>query len=959
MSTHAIHLLGPLRVEWETGDPPRFRSQRTLALLGYLAAEQRPISREALSALFWPEQSEPDGKANLRRELHNLVSVLPGCWKADRATVAFAPGAQTRVDIYRLLQLEAAEAWVAAAELVRGDFLEGLYLEDHLEFEAWLLGERERWRQRAERVLRRAVDERRQAGDAAGALRLARRLLQLMPWHEQMHREVMVLLARQGQRTAALRQYELCKEMLWEELGVEPSAVTEALYHRIADSTPFSRHNIPAATTPFIGRKQELARLNRWLEKDDVRLISITGAGGMGKTRLALALARSLVGGPLPPFTDGVWFISLASLDHPAQLVSEVAGVLDLSFEGTDRRSPRHQLLDYLARKQMLLSLDNFEHLLSGAELITSLLQAAPGVKVVVTSREPLHLQGEHLLALQGLDHQTKEQDGPTDAAALFLSAARRLQPELRLAGEEEQVQLNRICDLVEGMPLALELAASWSDSLSLAAIGDEIESNLGFLQAELQDVPTRHQSVRAVFDASWQRLSSREQRAFAAFSVFRGGFRSEAAQVVADAELSCLANLVRKSLVQYERADARYRLHSLLQQYAAHKLAQDPPLRLQARDRHLRYFLELAETCDAAYRRTKQPEWLNRIAEEHDNLRAALQWASHQEEVELVGRISGALGIFWGIRGHLQEGRGWLERALTHRLELSAHTVGKVLFALGWLAFEQGDYPSANNYYQASFQLVQSLGDTELTAELLSCLGHVAQQQAEYGRAERFCEQSLLRYRQLDDAGGVALILNRLGRLAELRGDYPRAVELLEESLALRKACGDERGTASSLNGLAEIARFRGHYRRAAALYEEALATCRRLDDKRCVAGIQHNIAHVARHLKEYAKAEALFTDSMILYSELENVEGIALCLAGLGGVLVARGGLEKAVHLLAKADALFRSNSTVLSPADELAYERSLAAVRRQLSEAEFDSAWAHGQRFLLDEIRRYASG
>ena len=295
------------------------------------------------------------------------------------------PGETVTVDIYQFQQYEAEQNWQAAADLLQGDFLEGVVLADNLEFETWLLGEKERWRQKAEFTLNQAVRQLQSQGLFRQALSYAKRLLQLMPWHEETHRQVMRLLALDGQRSAALKQYAVCKQLLDEELGVAVSAETEALYQRIKRYANFSLHNLPVSTTPFIGRQQELALLASWLYDPAVRLMTITGAGGMGKSRLALAVGDCFLDKtrtqPLAPFADGIYFISLASLDNPDQIFFAIIRALELFLQTDDGRSPQQQLLDYLSNKKMLLILDNFEHLLSGTAIIRDILDRAPRYK--------------------------------------------------------------------------------------------------------------------------------------------------------------------------------------------------------------------------------------------------------------------------------------------------------------------------------------------------------------------------------------------------------------------------------------------------------------------------------------------------------------------------------------------------------------------------------------------------
>jgi DNA-binding SARP family transcriptional activator len=371
MGSRYLHLLGTVQVQSTGDEVPRFRSQRTIALLGYLVAEQRPVARDHLAALFWPDEPLSTGKGNLRRELHNLAQILPNCWQTDRGRAHFVPSADTHADLVDLDHFVEAGQWQAAADLIRGDFLEGVYLEPSTEFEMWLLGERQRRRQQAEDVLERVINAHERQCGYREALRYARCLLQLTPWREETHQQVMRLLALTGQRSEALKQFETCQRVLREELAIEASAETQALCRRIQLHANFALHNLPAETSPFIGRKAELGLLISWLSDTRVRLITIAGTGGQGKTRLALAAAERFLDSarvqPDTPFQDGIFFVDLAPLVDPSQIVTAIATALDLFMQTGDSRSPHQQLFDYLTQKRMLLILDNFENLLTGS----------------------------------------------------------------------------------------------------------------------------------------------------------------------------------------------------------------------------------------------------------------------------------------------------------------------------------------------------------------------------------------------------------------------------------------------------------------------------------------------------------------------------------------------------------------------------------------------------------------
>ena len=784
-------------------------------------------------------------------------------------------------------------------------------------------------------------------------------------------------LAQQGKRNAALAHYDEYCALLEDELAVEPSAEIQAVYEAVRQGeagvpsverlnpAARTRPRLPSPATPFIGRQREIAEIIGML-KGGCRLLTLLGPGGSGKTRLAIEVARRLI----DEYIYGATFVDLAPLSDPTAIAVAISMALDFRF--TAEGSPRWQILNHLADKEMLLVLDNVEHLLDkhlldphlpdGAEFVTDILEAAPDLQIMTTSRTRLNLGSECLFEVGGLPFAPEgvQQEGDLEtieAVALFMEHARRVRPGFVL-DQREKTAVSRICRVVEGMPLALELAASWVRYLPLADIARKLAEDLDFLESERADLPARQRSMRAAFNHSWNLLEHDGRDALMKLAIFRGGADPRAARAVGGVSLRTLIGLADHSLLTADPHSGRFAVHELIRHFAVEKLALNRQSLREVYNRHMGYFLELVEKCDEAYRRTRQVEWLDELNVEHDNITAALQWALEQEEMEKVGRLSSALGMFWGIRGYLDQGRQWLEKVVARHRELSNHTLGRVYFALGWIAFERSDYAAAEDYYLRSYDLLKESGKTALLAELLSSLGHATQQQADYERAATFCERSLSLYRQLNDTFGIATNLNRLGRIAELRGDYERAITLLRESLELRQATGDERGTASTLNALAEIARYRKEYERAAPLYEESLEICERLADKRCIAGVQHNLAHIALKLENAARSETLFRESLNLYSELANIEGIALCLAGLGGVLCAQGALYRAVRLLGKSGALFESNQVILGAADQLAYDEFIASARAQIEDDEFDIAWATGEKLSLDEAIRFAT-
>ncbi len=605
MARLSILLLGPLQVTLDGQPVTAFESDKVRALLAYLAVEaDRPHRRERLAGLLWPDWPERAARTNLRGALSNLRSAIgdrppaesdaaaPSFLLVSPQTIQFNAASDAWADVLAFNQRlaggppssaspEAMQRLEEAVALYRGPFLEGFSLPDSTAFEEWMLFQGERFHRLAVEALHTLGEWHAQQGQLELALPHAWRQVELDPWREGGHQQAMRLLAAGGRRAEALAQYETCRRQLAEALGVEPSGETVALYEQIRDGTigapspvpvplpATPRHNLPAQLTPFVGREAELALIRDRLRDPACRLLTLVGEGGIGKTRLALEAAAAR----LADYEHGVFQVRLAGARSPEAIVPTVAQAIGFSFyEGGE---PRQQLLHYLRGKRMLLLIDNYEHLLDGVDVVVDILQAAPGVTVLVTSRTRLGLQGEHLFPVGGLacpEQETHEiAQGQYDAVDLFLAAARRTGPGFVLAGQEQHVA--RICRLAGGMPLALLLASAWAEMLTPAEIADRIAEGLDFLDTGWRDVPERHRSIRAVFDHSWSMLGGREAEVFQALSVFCGGFSGQAAQQVTGATLGDLRALVNRSLL-HRSPSGRYDVHELLRQYAAEKLA-------------------------------------------------------------------------------------------------------------------------------------------------------------------------------------------------------------------------------------------------------------------------------------------------------------------------------------------------------------------------------------------------
>ncbi|HSK65887.1 MAG TPA: tetratricopeptide repeat protein, partial [Anaerolineales bacterium] len=543
--------------------------------------------------------------------------------------------------------------------------------------------------------------------------------------------------------------------------------------------------------TLFVGREAELARLTALLQDPACRLVVLIGLAGTGKTRLALQAAHS----QLDRFSHGVFFVSLAPLTSPEMIVASIGSAIGFQFHET--AEPQEQLLRYLREKQMLLVLDNFEHLIEGVGLLPAILQAAPGIKILVTSRERLNLQGEWVFEVEGLPYPSSpeenslEQVEAYEAVQLFLQNALRVHPTFRL-NQENREWVVRICQLTEGMPLGIELAAAWVRALSPQQIAQEIERSLDFLTASARDLPERHRSLRAALDHSWNLLSAEEKTVFQRLSVFRGGFRKEAAQEVAGAGLEELASLLDKSLLK-RVVEERYDLHELVRQYAASNIQSEPQEDSRTHELHSSYYAAQLEGWGKKIASPRQMEALAEMDSEIDNVRLAWSWmvAHPHRQLANIQKSMHSLWRFHDIRGRFQDGLVLMRQAVTMLQSLDAARdaersilLGRALADQGYFSAYLGRYEEARDVLQQSLTLLRASADRAALAHTLAVLGYMKTRLGEFQEAREHAEESLALYRALGDHDRMLYCLVTLSYIHLSRGEYKKAYELSSEAL-------------------------------------------------------------------------------------------------------------------------------------------------------------------------------
>ncbi len=779
--------------------------------------------------------------------------------------------------------------------------------------------------------------------------------------------------------------------------------------------------DLPAYLTPLVGRDKEIEAIEaRLLNKGThigVRLLTLTGPAGIGKTRLASALASDVQ----REFSEGVCFVALATVREPEMVISTIAGALGMR-EQTEQGS--EAMLDSLKKqllgKEMLLVLDNMEQVLEAGPLIAAVLGACPTVKALVTSREPLHVQGESVFHVPPLLLPDIEKLPPMEtlldysAVALFVERARAAVSSFALT-EGNALEVATICARMDGLPLAIELVAArvklFSPRALLARLaGAHGQGTFRLLGDGARDLPERHRTLQAAISWSYDLLSKEEQTLFVRLSVFVGGCTLPAIEAVCNAvgdigldALYGVSSLLDKSLLTLEREEdgdeePRFALLQTVREYAMSRLEEPGQAEAEkVRRWHAEYFLALAQSVEPMLTGPEQQAWLLRLEKDHDNLQAALRWLLETGDLEMAAQLSGPLSRFWWVHGHLSEGRRWLEAVLAHADSISPAIRAKVLAGAGVLARNQSDFVRARELLEESVTIRRRLADKPGMAISLKDLGTVVDYQGDLSTAAELYEESLALFRDLGDMWGVGACLGNLGSVFQMQGMYDRAMPYYEESLAIRRAAGDKWGVGAALTNLGIALRHKGDYSGAAKLWSEALELFREVQDKQNVGLTLSHLGRVAQVQGDYAGAWALFWESLSLRREVGDRHGSAMSLAYLadlalsqgdprqalallretltlirdigdklfigecfeafGGALAASGQAERAATLLGTAESLRSAIGQPIHPSDAPTYQRNVSMARDSLDQEAFAHAWKAGRLLSLQQAVDYA--
>ena len=952
-----VWLLGGFRVT--VGSRPiaedEWRLKKAAALVKLLALAPAHIQhREQIMNVLWPHLSMKAASNNLRQALYAARRILApdpsvGSWYlgADADSLVLCPKGDLWVDVegFEAAALSARrirepDAYEAAIELYVGELLP----EDR--YEEWAEDRRGELDETHVSLFLGLASVHEEREDHGSAIEVLRTLTRKESTNEEAHAGLMRLYALSGRKADALRQYEFFEGIVSRELGTGPSASTRALKEEIASGrfppemarplTPGSRglslevsqppqHNLPVPRTSFVGRQYELPKVKQTLAM--TRLLTLTGAGGSGKTRLALEVATGLVA----IYADGVWLAELAGFSEPELAPQAVASVLGV------REQPGQTLVGALANhlneRKLLLLLDNCEHVVDAvAHLVDFLLGSCSHLRVLTTSREPLGVEGEVLFPVPSLSVPTgspksASEIGAHDSVRLFAERTRVRLPDFVLT-EENAPAVSEVCRRLEGIPLAIELAAARMGTLATEQVAERLEDSLGLLSAGPRTASPRHRTIRDTIGWSYGLLSEREREAFDRLAVFAGGFTLEAAEAVCPGGritqgevLDLLSHLVDKSLVAAEASMAgRVRYHMLepVRQYTLERLHRSDEAETAHR-RHAVYFFGLADRAAPELRGPGQVEWLERLEADNDNLRAAMAWLQENDEVETAVRMAWALWIFWLMHAHMDEGRRWIEAALAKGENLTVQERGRALWVQASTYYGKGTPEQIERMCEEAASLFRQVGDKPGLAHPIAGLASAAMQRGDLRRATALFKESLELAREVDDKWGVSSVLGHLGSISLAQGDFEQATRYLEEGLSLSNEIGNKLSVSTTLYNLALAAQGQGNYERAEELYAEGLRSS-------AVTGDKANIAY---------------------------------CIEGLAQVAAVQEKMERAARLFGAAEAALEAagGAVYVYVQDRSVHDQMVDTVHSRMDEVLFSSAWSEGSTMPSGEAVEYA--
>ena len=1029
MSKLAISLLGRFEIRLNDEPTSSFRTKSVQALLAYLVCTaERPSSREQLMDLLWPGMSLKSAQANLRQTIYRLRQLIPEVQGpngepvplliTNRQTIQINPDASSCVDVHEFVSLIDSDP-EKAIELYRGDFLTDFYLADSETFEEWANNQREVYRRQVLEAMEAVTAVSIQNSNYEKAIQLAQRQLEIDNLRESSHRQLMEGLARNGRRREALSHYENLCQLLQTELAIEPSQETRTLIDTIradnfAEKTDTPNrlgvkirnerkrpsHNLPQRVTSFIGREKEIEAIINLIGEN--RLVMLTGVGGIGKTNLSLQVARNIQ----ETFRDGVWWIELAPISDPNLIAQTTASALGLRESA--ERSIQESVLAYLQKRQCLLILDNCEHLINGvAQFVQLILQQCADVKILASSREALSVPGERPYPVPPLtlpeNELGLEEWQQYEAIRLFVERTQIVLPDFQLTADNAKT-LVKICQRLDGIPLAIELAAARMKILTTTQIAERLDDCFRLLTTGSRAALPRQQTLRALIDWSWELLTEEEQHLLRRLSVFAGGMDLEAGEAICASEdlpayacLDLLNELVNKSLVIAKREqgeETRYYLLETIRQYAQERLTAAEESKT-FHGKHLNYFLSFAETAEHGLKGVEQSLWLERLAREIDNFRTALDWAQ-KTDVEAGIRLIFAL-TWWLIRsqGNIREMDGRLTRMFDQPVVVEPLVKANALWMQGMFKFEFTEYNTSKLLLQESLVLYRQLedslgmvrtlrrigrmewymGQVELSQQLLlesltlarsledkseiaAGLLALADKEIDYEQALIYLQESESLFREVGDLIGLGRTLTELGNLAMWQGDLKLAQANLEESISIQESL-DSRGTAWTLNVLGMLYAHLGDYASAQSSLENAILICEQTDHPAAKDWAFVFLGYVYLRSGRLVESKQLLSKSYQNFKKINEYTGIIYSLEGLASLAVQHAQAEKGVRLFAWADVRRRKINDPRPSIEQADVDRDIALILEMIDEETYAAAYADGAAMTLEQMTAYVLG
>jgi len=940
----SLQLFGSPQISLQSQPLANLSAKKTRALLIYLAVTGRPHSRETLANLLWGETPKT-ARQNLKKALATLRKneAVPLIEQSDRLLRLdenrFSTDVASFKAIVNNLQGQNLSALQQAVDLYQDDYLSGFDISVSYEFEQWVLEEQSQLKSSLIQLLRQTADLYEQQENFNESITLLKRVLQLEPWREEIHRHVMRLLASIGDRGAALMQYEACVEALAAELDVPPDPTTVALAEQIRTNdisvasevihpstsssgskrAPAHSSNLPQTSSTMIGRESEVALLEDLIADESTRLVTILGPGGIGKTQLALMVAHR----QNEKFADGICWVPLVALTQGEDIVFAIGEALNYSFQG--KKPPEEQLLDLLREKHLLLVLDNLEHLFSGLPILSNIFAHAPQVLILVTSRERLRLTNEAILRLDGLaypQHDFRLQDvvNGTDiyqhypALELFYVQLQRARPTYQPTQDDWSAMVE-ICQLVQGVPLGILLAASWSQMLSPTEIAAEIHSDFDFLEADLHDLPDRQRSLRIVFQSAWNRLSEKERDVLMRLSIFRGGCTVDAAKVVANATLPILLGLHDKALVS-RSIEGRFELHELLRQFAEES-AQKEQIGSELARSHSDYYLKLIAQYEPKLRGNAQAETLTMLRAENENIRAAWSLATTKDDTQSVISAIDGLHLYYRLARQLHMGLAAFKsvrESLKKTSEIENIHLAKSLIWEGDFTRDISGPVVARRLFEQGLTILEQLNDDgyDVRAERGSALWRLGDLlwYVDFQKSQQVLRESLSVLQSLGNHWREPYVLRALGRNSYSNGELENAESYIQESIRLSRINGDGTSLKQALAIARGIALEQCNFESALRYAEEQTTFGNQLSNLKAVANDNFYLGRTYLESGRLNKALAIMDEARLLAQAEGDHHHESTCSFDLSRIALHRGNYNLATKwaesVVSRADAL-----------------------------------------------------